>query len=151
MKKRRSGPRWTFLEWPWRGMNRRLSTLLDQIRKMEDRLDEQEAALEEARAGVEPSRLRLLEEQKAALAEFAVLKEKRQAYAAQVPPRELQSYERIRGGGRSVAVAALTRDGACGHCFGMVPLQLQNEIRKGSVSIACEACGVLLSPAEDLP
>lgn len=126
-------------------------TLLDQIRKMEDRLAEQQAALEEARAEVEPSRLRLLEEQKTVLEGYAVLKEKRQAYAAHVPPRELQSYERIRSGGRSVAVAPLTSDGACGHCFGMVPLQLQNEIREGAVSIACEACGVLLSAGDDLP
>jgi predicted nucleic acid-binding Zn-ribbon protein len=125
-------------------------TLLDQIRKMEDRLEEEEVALEKARAAVEPTRLQLLQEQKAALEEFALLKEKRQSYAAQVPSPDLQSYERIRGGGRSVAVAPLTPDGACGHCFGMVPLQIQNEVRKGAVSLSCEACGVLLSAGENL-
>ena len=125
-------------------------TLLDQIRKMEERLEEQEAALEEARAAVEPRRLELLEGQNKALEEFAALKERRKSYASGVPSRDLQNYERIRGGGRSVAVATLTQDGACGHCFGMVPLQLQNEIRKGAVSIACEACGVLLGAGDDL-
>jgi len=126
-------------------------TLLDQIRKMEDRLEDEEAALEEERASVEPKRLQLLEQQKEALTQFAILKDKRKAYAVQVPPRDLQNYERIRGGGRSVAVASLTADGACGHCFGMVPLQLQNEIRKGTLTIACEACGVLLSTGGEGP
>jgi predicted nucleic acid-binding Zn-ribbon protein len=124
-------------------------SLLDQIRKMEDRQDEQQAAMEEARTAVEPTRLQLIEEQKNALEEFALLKEKRKAYASQVPSRDLQDYERIRSGGRSVAVASLTPDGACGHCFGMIPLQVQNEIRKGAVTIACEACGVLLSAGGD--
>jgi predicted nucleic acid-binding Zn-ribbon protein len=124
-------------------------TLLDQIRKMEDRLDDLRAALDEARASVEPTRLHLLEEQKKALEEFGLLKEQRKAYSSQVPSRDLQDYERIRGGGRSVAVASLTPDGACGHCFGMVPLQIQNEIRKSAVTIACEACGVLLSVGDD--
>ena len=125
-------------------------TLLDQIRKMEDRLDELELALDEARTSVEPTRLQLLEDQKNALDQFAVLKDKRKAFTNQVPSRDLQNYERIRGGGRTVAVASLTPDGACGHCFGMVPLQIQNEVRKGAVSIACEVCGVLLSAGDDV-
>ena len=126
-------------------------TLLDQIRKMEDRLNEQQTALEEARTAVEPRRLQLVEEKKNALQELGLLKERRKTFTSQVPPRDLQNYERIRSGGRSVAVAALTPDGACGHCFGMVPLQIQNEILKGAVSIACEVCGVLLSAGDNAP
>ncbi len=125
-------------------------TLLDQIRRMEDRLDEQQAALDQARADVEPRRLQLLEEQKNVLEKYGALKEKREEYAELVPDRERLDYERIRGGGRSVAVASLTPDGACGHCFGMIPLQVQNEVRKGASGIACEACGVLLSVGDDL-
>lgn len=124
-------------------------TLLDQIRKLEERLQEEESALEEARAAVEPRRRELLEEKEKVSEEYAELKERRKAYASTLPVDELRGYERIRSGGRTVAVAALTPDGACGHCFSMVPLQLQNEIRKGAVNIACEACGVLLSAGED--
>ena len=123
-------------------------TLLDQIRRMEERLEELQAAFEEARADVEPRRQALLEEQQAVLAEFARLKEEREAYAGRLPDSALHDYERIRGGGRSVAIAVLTPDGACGHCFSVVPLQVQNEIRDGRVLIPCEACGVLLSPDE---
>jgi predicted nucleic acid-binding Zn-ribbon protein len=125
-------------------------TLLDQIRRMEDRLQEEEAALQEALSEVEPRRLQLLEEKESAIQEYAVLKEERETYAAQVPPRERENYERIRGGGRAVAVATITPDGACGHCYGMIPLQVQNEVRKGAVGLACEYCGVLLSVGDEL-
>jgi predicted nucleic acid-binding Zn-ribbon protein len=49
-----------------------------------------------------------------------------------------------------VAVTSLTGDGACGHCFGMIPLQVQNEIRTAKALIPCEFCGVLLGPADEL-
>lgn len=123
-------------------------TLLDQIRKTEDRLREQEEAQEVARAQVEPRRAALLEEQREAEEGLARLESRRADYAARIPAPDLRSYERIRGGGRSVAVATLTSDGACGHCFGMIPLQVQNEIRSGRALVPCEFCGVLLS-AED--
>lgn len=123
-------------------------TLLDQIRKLEDRLREQETALDAARAEVEPRRNALMEEEKQAREELARLETRRASYAARVPGRDLRSYERIRGGGRSVAVATLTEDGACGHCFGMIPLQVQNEIRSGRTLVPCEFCGVLLSADE---
>ena len=119
-------------------------TLLDQIRKLEDRLEEQEAALATARAEVEPRRVELLQEQTQAEDDLARLTNKRNTYAAQIPGKDLKSYERIREGGRSVAVATLTADGACGHCFGMIPLQVQNEIRSGRALTPCEFCGVLL-------
>lgn len=124
-------------------------SLLDQIRKLEDRLASLTKAREEARAEVEPRRAELLEARAAAREELARLKEERGAYALRVPEKELRSYERIRGGGRAVAVATLTADGACGHCFGVIPLQVQNEIRSGGALIPCENCGVLLGPGEE--
>ena len=120
-------------------------TLLDQIRKLEDRLREETAALDAARSDIEPRRAALLEERNQAQDEAARLGEMRRTFATRIPGRDLRSYERIRGGGRSIAVATLTPDGACGHCFGMIPLQVQNEIRAGRALVPCEFCGVLLS------
>ncbi len=131
------------------GEERDALSLLDQIRKLEQRQEELKVAQETARAEVEPRRLELLAEQKTAQAEFAELKKKRDEFAAEIPGKELQNYERIRGGGRSVAVATITPDGACGHCFGMIPLQVQNEIRSGKALIPCEFCGVLLGAGEE--
>jgi predicted nucleic acid-binding Zn-ribbon protein len=124
-------------------------SLLDQIRKLEERLTTLEGAQKSARDEVEPRRQELMEAQASAKAELDRLQEERSAYASRVPERDLRSYERIRGGGRNVAVATLTPDGACGNCFGIIPLQVQNEIRSSGVLIPCEACGVLLGPGEE--
>lgn len=120
-------------------------SLLDQIRKLELRLQEQESALEQARAEVEPRRKELMEQRAEAERALAEAQERRASFAGDVDDRELRVYESIRSGGRRQAVATLTADGACGHCFSVVPLQVQNEIRHGATLIRCEACGVILA------
>jgi predicted nucleic acid-binding Zn-ribbon protein len=124
-------------------------TLIDQLRKQEERLKELEAAFAEATKVVEPKRADLLAQRAAAQQEFDSLKEERKSFAAAMNAAELKIYDAIRAGGRSVAVAPLTEDGACGHCFGMVPLQLRNEIRHSTGLIRCESCGVILMQAEE--
>jgi predicted nucleic acid-binding Zn-ribbon protein len=120
-------------------------TLIDQIRKMEERAAELEAAYAEASELVEPKRNELLEQRAEAQKQLDSLRAERESFAAGMDPQELKTYDAIRAGGRSVAVATLTADGACSHCFGMVPLQVQNEIRHGNGLIRCEGCGVILT------
>lgn len=124
-------------------------TFLDQIRRLEQRLEEQETALEQARAELEPRRQELLESQRRAEGELAELREQREALASTVAPQQLRVYDRIRGSGRRQAVAELTPDGACGNCYSMIPLQLQNQIRSSGAMLRCEACGVILTARED--
>lgn len=120
-------------------------TLIDQIRKLSTRLTELESALSEARAQVEPRMKELEAARDEARADLAAREAEREAFAREVDPRELRLYEGIRSGGRRRAVAELTPDGACGHCFGVVPLQVQNEVRHGRSLIRCEQCGVILA------
>lgn len=125
-------------------------TLIDQIRKLSTRLTELEASLAQAQAEVEPRMKDLLAEREAARADLTRREEERAAFAQGVDPRQLKLYEGIRSGGKRRAVAELTADGACGHCFGVVPLQLQNEVRHGRSLIRCEQCGVILAaPSAD--
>lgn len=119
--------------------------LLDQIRRLEDRLDEQSEALEEAKADVEPRKKELEERKQEAEEEQARLLKEREAFTDSLDPDELRTYEGIRSGGRRRALANLTEDGACGNCFSVVPLQLQSEIRHGDRLYRCEACGVILA------
>ena len=123
-------------------------TLLDQIRKLEERLTELEEAFGEAQELVEPKKQELLEQRSETEAHLTGLKKQRESFAEEMHPSELRIYEAIRTGGRTVAVAELTEDGACGNCYGVVPLQLQNEIRHGSGLIRCEGCGVILAAPE---
>jgi len=120
-------------------------TLIDQVRKGEERVSELEAAYAEATAHVEPKRKALLAEREEAKKDLDLLEKKRESFASDLDEEELRIYEAIRGKGQRAAVAELTEDGACGHCFGMVPLQHQNEIRHGEELIRCEACGVILA------
>ncbi len=126
-------------------------SLLDQIRRLEDRLGEQSNALEEARAEVEPRRKELEAERASAIEEEARLRKERGAFTASLDEGELRVYEAIRGSAGRRALASLTDDGACGLCFSVVPLQRRNEILHGSRMIRCEACGVILAAPTDEP
>lgn len=119
--------------------------LIDQVRKGEERVSELEAAFAEASELVEPKRKELLAEREEAQKDLDLLEKKRESFAAELDQEELRIYEAIRGKGQRAAVAELTEDGACGNCFGMVPLQHQNEIRHGNSLIRCEGCGVILA------
>jgi len=120
-------------------------TLIDQLRKIEERASELETNYKQASETVGPKREALLAERAEAEKELETLRAERTRFAGSVNTAELKIYDAIRAGGRQVAVADLTDDGACGHCFGMVPLQLRNEIRHGRVLIRCEGCGVILT------
>ncbi len=123
-------------------------SLLDQIRKSEERLAELESAFAEASDLVEPKREELIAQREEVKAELERLERERSAFADGMDPEELRVYDAIRGQAGRTAVAELTEDGACGHCFGMVPLQHQNEIRHGERLIRCEECGVILAAPE---
>ncbi len=124
-------------------------TLIDQIRKAEERLAEVDAALSEVRAEVEPKMAGLVSDRAAARESLATFASERERFAASLDPSELRLYDGIRRGGRAIAVSELTEDGACGHCFGVVPLQVHNEVLHGDALIRCEGCGVILA-APDL-
>jgi predicted nucleic acid-binding Zn-ribbon protein len=122
--------------------------LIDQLGKAEQRLGELEEAHAEALRVLEPRREALIAERADARSELERLEGERSVFAQGMNPDELRIYNAIRGGGRRAAVAELTEDGACGNCFGIVPLQHQNEVRHGQSLIRCEACGVILAAPE---
>jgi predicted nucleic acid-binding Zn-ribbon protein len=120
-------------------------SLLDQLRKTEERTRELESTYAEASERVGPKRDELMAERAEAEKELESLRAERARFVSSVDLSELKIYDAIRAGGRTTAVSDLTEDGACGHCFGMVPLQLRNEIRHGRQLIRCESCGVILT------
>lgn len=123
-------------------------TLLDQIKKLEVRLEEQSVGLAEARAEVEPRRQELLSAREAVMVEIVELKQRREDFARTMNQRQLQLYQGIRGATGRQAVSELMHDGACGHCFSVMPLQIQNEVRHGNDLVRCQACGVILTASE---
>jgi predicted nucleic acid-binding Zn-ribbon protein len=129
-------------------------TLIDQIRKLEARKQELEVGLAEAQSLVEPRMKDLLSQREEAKADLVRVQSERDTFVAAMDPQEVRLYKSIRGDGSRRAVAELTEDGACGHCFGVVPLQLQSEILHGTSMIRCEVCGVILAaptPVAEVP
>ena len=122
--------------------------LIDQIRRTELKLDELEGKLEDLREEIAPQREELLRQRDEAVEQLDVLADKRKNKLIRLSDETARLYERIRGGKTDVALAKLTADGACGHCFSMIPIQEQNEIRRREALHRCEACGVILF-AED--
>ena len=125
-------------------------SLLDQISRFEDRLDEQRAGREEARSALAPKQEELLAAQEAIRSEAASLELRRGLVAEGIERGYLAVYEDLAKGGRRVAVAPMTDDGACGACFSLIPLQLQNEIRSAGRLVSCEACGVIVTAPSDV-
>ena len=120
-------------------------TLIDQIRKTEERLAEVDETLAQERDVVEPKMAELIAARADAQKGLASFESERERFVGSMDASELRLYDGIRRGGRSIAVADLTQDGACGHCFGVVPLQVRNEVLHGDALIRCEGCGVILA------
>jgi predicted nucleic acid-binding Zn-ribbon protein len=121
-------------------------SLLDQMKRLEERHEEQEAAYQEALAEVGPRREELVKEQQDSENKLEALQAERNAFAEGIDQDERRIYESIMAGARDVALAELTQDGACGNCYNMVPLQIQNQIRHTDTMFRCEGCGVILTP-----
>ena len=122
--------------------------LMDQVKRTELKLDELEKKLEQLEEEAAPRRSDLLEGRQEAEEQLQVLADQRENRMVRLSPQAARLYERIRGGTTRVALASLTPDGACGHCFSMIPIQEQNEIRRREAIHRCEACGVILYAEE---
>ncbi len=72
------------------------------------------------------------------------LTKKSEEIAAQIEPRLLTAYRRIRANARNgLAVVSVERD-ACGGCFNKIPPQRQLDINSRKKIIVCEYCGRIL-------
>jgi len=118
--------------------------LLEQATRTDLKLDDLQKNLDRLRTEMEPQRAELLSARSEAEVALAVLRDRRQNHAIRLQGEALQLYERVRRGRATMVVAPLTDEGACGHCFNILPLQEQAEIRRGDILRRCEACGVIL-------
>lgn len=119
--------------------------MLEQIHRSETAAEALEAAATAARAEVGPQRAVLLGEREAYSVRMETFTKRREDILQHVGDAERKVYDSFHQSGRPVIVSALLDDGACGNCFGLIPLQLQNEIRRNESLIRCENCGVILT------
>ena len=119
--------------------------LIGQIQRTEQAVEELGVSARAARAEVEPRQRGLHTDRRAYAERMEFLLGRRTEVLTHVGAPERRVYEAFHGSGRKVVVTSLLDDGACGHCFGVIPLQLQNEIRRREGLIRCENCGVILT------
>ncbi|MDH6354267.1 putative nucleic acid-binding Zn-ribbon protein [Dysgonomonas sp. PH5-45] len=66
---------------------------------------------------------------------------------AEIEPRLLQAFKRIRKSTRNGLAVVCIERGACGGCFNKIPPQKQMDIKMGKKIIVCEYCGrVMIDP-----
>ena len=123
-------------------------SLMEQVTRMELKVEDLEKRLESIREETAPKRQELVTARDEASSQLSLLADQRQNKLVRLTDDAARLYERIRGGKTTVALATLTPDGACGHCFSMIPIQEQNEIRRKKALHRCEACGVILYAEE---
>jgi predicted nucleic acid-binding Zn-ribbon protein len=119
--------------------------LLEHIHRSETAAEALEAAATTTRAQVGPQRQVLLAERQAYDDRMETFSVRRVEVLQHIGDAERKVYDAFHQSGRAVIVSALLDDGACGNCFGLIPLQLQNEIRRNERLIRCENCGVMLT------
>jgi predicted nucleic acid-binding Zn-ribbon protein len=117
--------------------------------ELEARRRELSEKLEIARTEILPKRQEVAAEVDRVEAVLAEQHERREEAAGRVEGRTLALYDRIRASRSDVAMAPLTPDGACGHCFTAVTIQQRLEVKTLSRIIRCEGCGVILFPAPE--
>jgi predicted nucleic acid-binding Zn-ribbon protein len=118
--------------------------MMEQATRTDLKLDELIRNLEKTRAETAPKRDELERSKAEAAAEVQILVDRRQNHTVRLEPAALRLYERVRQGRSTTVLAPLTPEGACGHCFSILPLQEQSMIRNATSLHRCETCGVIL-------
>lgn len=121
---------------------------MDAATRKELRSAELAGKLESTRKEIEPQQTELTQKKDEAAAALAALQDRRTTRIDSLEPTARDAYKRATGGKKNQVVAALTRDGACGNCYSMLPLQKQSEVRRATTIVRCEFCGVILHPGD---
>ena len=75
------------------------------------------------------------------------LREKAKKLEANIEPRLLAAFKRIRKGARNGLAVVYVQRGACGGCFNKIPPQKQLDIKLRKKVIVCEYCGrIMIDP-----
>lgn len=112
----------------------------EQIEKSKEHLTERSADLSQKKEELDGivSETKQQEEQ---------LREEVKNIEAEVEPRLLTAFKRIRKSARNGLAVVMIERGACGGCFNKIPPQKQMDIKIGKKIIVCEYCGrIMIDP-----
>jgi predicted nucleic acid-binding Zn-ribbon protein len=122
----------------------------DKLQEAEIQVAEAERVVEEVRAAQAARREEIAALQAECRDRVAQAEAERSTVARRLSKGALAQYERIRRGRAPLALYALHGD-ACGHCFTAIPMHKRQALQAGRGIAICEACGVLVYNADQLP
>jgi hypothetical protein len=121
----------------------RILELMGESESLEKNVKAAEAALTVEKKQVEGEKKQAQDRTAADKTEIAGLNEERAKIAAQMTPRVLAEYERIRKGRAGVAIAEAI-DGRCSKCHITLRPQFLQELKMGDAIMVCESCKRML-------
>jgi uncharacterized protein len=124
-----------------------LQDVSEQATRTDLKVDDLEKQLERATSEIAARREELISQRAELESELEQLRQQRENAAQRLDKPSLRLYDRVRSGKSRRALAPLTPEGACGHCFNVLPVQEQSQIRGGTALHRCELCGVILYDA----
>jgi len=122
----------------------------DQVQEATALVAEAEQQVEEVRLGQAARREEIAARQAECQDRLTVAEQARAKVAERLSRPVLSHYDRIRRGRAPMALYPLHGD-ACGHCFTAIPMHRRQELQAGQIVTPCEACGVLVYNADQLP
>lgn len=118
------------------------------LKEKEEEIEKSNVGLEERNKDLEVKKLELDEIVSETKQEEEKLREKAKALEANIEPRLLQAFKRIRKNSRNGLGIVYVQRGACGGCFNKIPPQKQLDIRMRKKIIVCEYCGRIMVDPE---
>ena len=129
-----------------RSLEDRALEKLQLVEDLEARQKDLTAQLQEANSAAGPQREETEKRREEVERELAIERDRRNNLAVRLESGALGLYDRIRAGRSEVALAPLTAETVCGHCFTAVTIQQEMEIKSLAALVCCEGCGVILYP-----
>jgi len=124
--------------------NKKITTAQIRIKELKEEIEKVQELLKQRTEDLALKKKELESIEKETAKEEADLLKKAEKVSAQIEPRLLQAYKRIRMNVRNgVSIARVRRD-ACGGCFNKIPPQRQVDIFSHRKIIVCEHCGRVL-------
>lgn len=127
--------------------NKKIGEVQREIENRKTAIEDARHQLEERRADLDLKKSELDDITAETKAEEEKLREKAKALEANIEPRLLLAFKRIRKNSRNgLGIVYVQRD-ACGGCFNKIPPQRQLDIRMRKKIIVCEYCGrIMIDP-----
>lgn len=117
--------------------------LLDEIDRAEGEVKVKTGELEAERRRYEEQKAALEKELNSLEQELETCRQEGETVKARISPQILQHYQRIKGAGRAVAVAAVWKE-VCDGCHMSIPPQLYNELQKADQLMTCPHCNRII-------